>query len=132
MLNAALSVSYGSLGGYTGGVPNGYPGVYPAVGGGLRPIVGLQKLPVIQEDVPDDKKREKPDDPLRPGDPLGPGETLLPTVTVTSDPPSAESVRQEFIKNHNQRVEHFNNAFEQKTSGSRTGRIERPKFDQIT
>lgn len=115
VLNAALSISYGNIG--------GYPGIYP--GEGEEPLEGLQKLPVIQEDVPmDDKKREKPNDLLVP---------LPPTPTSSNRVKgTAESARQEFLKSHNQRVELFNNGFDKKVTKTRTGRIEGKQFEKVT
>ncbi|XP_054267405.1 uncharacterized protein LOC128989533 [Macrosteles quadrilineatus] len=117
VLNAALSVSYGNVGGYPGlGGENGIGvGELGALG---APIVGLQKLPVIEEDVPDeDKKREKPDNASLPV--TSPVST--PAVRIRASP--VESSRKEFLKDHNHRVDNFNNNFEKKLR-SRTGRIE--------
>lgn len=115
VLNGALSISYGNIG--------GYPGIYPGeIDEGPD---GLQKLPYIQEDVPmEDKKREKPNDSLIPLPPTS------PTVNSVKNP--AEFARQEFLKNHNQRVELFNNGFDKKVTKTRTGRIEERQFENVT
>lgn len=117
MLNAALSISYGNIGGYGGQGIYGGPGIYP---GGGQVVGGEGLLPNIQEDVPpDDKKREKPGDPA-------PTASSSPAKRVKTP----ETVRKEFIASHNNRVDQFNQSFNKKISTSRTGRKEKP--DQVT
>ncbi|XP_046672742.1 uncharacterized protein LOC124362354 [Homalodisca vitripennis] len=113
ILNAALSISYGSI------------DTYPGLGIG-EPGIGLQKLPVIVENVPIiDKQREKPDGPLETI-----SEPSLESLVTTVRTP--DTVRKDFLEQHNHRVENFNDAFDKKVVRSRTGRIETPKSDKIS